>query len=338
MSTASTTWGTSRLVGAAPVWPPPSAPVAITASTPHAATFSACRRAPAEAMVITPASRSVAISSGFGASANEATGTCSLMITSMRAAASAASARRLTPNGALVRPLSFFITERSSLGVIVAEAMIPSPPAWEVAAASRAPETYPIPAWITGQPIPSSSVSGVRITGRPRSPEFLLTPGRGVELVPDEGQFAGAGPPGEGHLVRHGQREAGGRQDVADRDAVVDRAQPHGPGRRTEIQHRQVGDHHPQLVETVAGRAEGGGPVVADAAGHVDALDEDAAGVPGEPVTDRVVDAVAGGRRARRATGPSGAPSPRCRRCSGCRTGPAGWPPSSRAGAPPPPS
>jgi hypothetical protein len=75
MSTAAASWGMSRLVGTAPTWPPPSPPVAITASMPHPAAFSACRRAPTEAIVTTPASFSVAISSGFGACANEATGT-----------------------------------------------------------------------------------------------------------------------------------------------------------------------------------------------------------------------------------------------------------------------
>ena len=46
MSTASTTCGSSSVVATAPVWPPPSPPCTITASTPHAATFSAWRRAP----------------------------------------------------------------------------------------------------------------------------------------------------------------------------------------------------------------------------------------------------------------------------------------------------
>ena len=45
MSTASHTCESRRLVGTVPVWPPPSAPCAITASTPQAATFSAWRRA-----------------------------------------------------------------------------------------------------------------------------------------------------------------------------------------------------------------------------------------------------------------------------------------------------
>src|SRR5260370_28663746 len=59
---------------------------------PQAAASPACRRAPAEAIVTTPASLSAAISSGFGAWANEATGTCPAMISLTRSAASGASA------------------------------------------------------------------------------------------------------------------------------------------------------------------------------------------------------------------------------------------------------
>jgi hypothetical protein len=115
--------------------------VAITASMPHAATFSACRRAPTEAIVTTPASRRPAISSRVGASANEATGTCSAMISSARSRASAASARRLTPNGAPVLALTSRIAASSSARLIVAEAMMPRPPARDTAVTSRAPDT-----------------------------------------------------------------------------------------------------------------------------------------------------------------------------------------------------
>ena len=141
MSTAAATWGISRLVGTAPMCPPPSPPVAITASMPHPATFSACLRAPTEAMVITPASLSAAISSGFGAWANEATGTRPAMMSPMRSAASGASARRFTPNGAPVRPAVSLMASRSSSRLIVADAMRPRPPAFDVAAASRGPDT-----------------------------------------------------------------------------------------------------------------------------------------------------------------------------------------------------
>ena len=51
-----TTAGTSSDVGTNPVWPPPSAPWAITALTPMPATFSAWRGAPTVTTVATPAS------------------------------------------------------------------------------------------------------------------------------------------------------------------------------------------------------------------------------------------------------------------------------------------
>ena len=113
----------------------------MTASAPQAATFSACRRAPTEGITTTPASLSRAIRSRLGASANEATRTSSAMISSTRSAASGASDRRLTPNGASVRSLTSLMAERSASWLIVADAMMPSPPAADVAAASRAPDT-----------------------------------------------------------------------------------------------------------------------------------------------------------------------------------------------------
>ena len=104
--TASTTCGSSTVVATSPVWPPPSPPCTITASAPHAATFSACRRAPMEGITTTPASFSSAMSSREGASAKDATRTPSSMMIRTRSRASAASARRLTPNGASVRDLT----------------------------------------------------------------------------------------------------------------------------------------------------------------------------------------------------------------------------------------
>jgi hypothetical protein len=115
--------------------------VAITASMPHAATFSACRRAPTDAMVITPAALSAAISSGLGAWANEATGTLASMTSATRRAASGASARIFTPNAAVVPALVCSIAALSSARVMVAEAIIPSPPASHTAVTSRGPDT-----------------------------------------------------------------------------------------------------------------------------------------------------------------------------------------------------
>ena len=53
--------GRSNVVGTGPVWPPPSPPCTITASAPHAATFSAWRRAPIDGTTAMPASFSVLI-------------------------------------------------------------------------------------------------------------------------------------------------------------------------------------------------------------------------------------------------------------------------------------
>jgi hypothetical protein len=113
----------------------------MTASAPQPATFSACRRAPTDGITTTPASLSRAIRSGRGASANDATRTPSAMIVSTRSAASGASDLTLTPNGAPVRRLTSRMAERISSWFIVADAMMPSPPACDVAAVSRAPDT-----------------------------------------------------------------------------------------------------------------------------------------------------------------------------------------------------
>ncbi len=74
-STASITSGNSSEVGTVPVCPPPSAPWHRTASTPHSATFSACRRAPTVGMTTTPWSFSFFTMSGRGAWAKLATRT-----------------------------------------------------------------------------------------------------------------------------------------------------------------------------------------------------------------------------------------------------------------------
>jgi hypothetical protein len=58
-----------------------------------------------------------------------------------RSFASGASARRLTPNGALVRPAVSAMAPSSSARLMVADAISPRPPAFDVAAASRGPDT-----------------------------------------------------------------------------------------------------------------------------------------------------------------------------------------------------
>ena len=133
-----------------PVWPPPSAPWAITASTPHSATFSAWRRAPTVGMTNSPASLQRATNLGLGAWAKLATAAPAEIISSMRSPTSATSVRRLTPKGALVRLRTSAMARSSSASVMVAEARMPRPPASAVAAASRGPATHPMPVCTSG--------------------------------------------------------------------------------------------------------------------------------------------------------------------------------------------
>ena len=142
-------------------------------------------RAPTDGITITPASLRRLIMACLGASANEATRTPWAIISSIRSAASGASARRLTPNGSSVRSRTAATAARSASSVIVAEPMMPRPPAREVAAASRAPATNPIPVCTIGYRMPVSSVSLVRIGGPP-----VITP------APDHAATAGQGGPG----------------------------------------------------------------------------------------------------------------------------------------------
>src|SRR5690625_7976152 len=83
-ATASSTDGSSSVVATGPVCPPPSPPWTITASAPHDATFLACLAAPTDGITTAPALFSFSISSGFGASANEATLTPTRIIRSTR--------------------------------------------------------------------------------------------------------------------------------------------------------------------------------------------------------------------------------------------------------------
>lgn len=170
MSTASTTCGSSTVVATSPVCPPPSPPCTTTASAPHAATFSACRRAPTDGMTTTPASLSSAISSLDGASANDATRTPSSTMIRTRSRASPASARRFTPKGApSVRDFTSRTASRSCAGVIVAEARMPSAPAFAVAETRRGLTTQPIPVCTIGRRMPTRRVSAVSISHSPLS-------------------------------------------------------------------------------------------------------------------------------------------------------------------------
>ena len=85
-----------------------------------------------------PPSFSRFISFSPGAIANDATRTRSRIISSARASTSGASERRFTPNGRSVRSLISAIASASWRKSSVADAMMPSPPAFAVADVSFA--------------------------------------------------------------------------------------------------------------------------------------------------------------------------------------------------------
>ena len=101
------------------------------------------------------------MSASFGAWAKLATFTCSSISSWMRSSMSAASARRLTPNGLLVRCRTCVMARRSWSKSMVALASSPRPPAAAVAAVSPAPETQPMPVCTIGYSTPITSQNRV---------------------------------------------------------------------------------------------------------------------------------------------------------------------------------
>ena len=292
------------MVGTDPVWPPPSPPWAITASTPQSATFSAWRRAPTVGMVKSPASLQRATSAALGAWAKLATRAPVSIMSSIRSCTSATSVRRLTPKGCVVRPRTSAMAAASSSSVMVAEARMPSPPASLVAATRRGPATQPMPVCTRGWRTPTRSHSSVCSAGcssgrrrragvarQVRTSRSRCAPGSRTR---DELELLGRGQAGLGHVVGDGEREAGGGHDVLDADAGMVRAQAHGALRRLEVEDAEVGDDAPDVVEARRPGPGRGGPGVADAAHHVDLLHERAHGVVRHPVAGGVVDRVAG--------------------------------------------
>ena len=160
-SMASRTWPMSSEVGTTPVCPPPSAPWAMTASTPHSATFSAWRRAPIVGMTTTPAAFKVSTVRRSGAWAKDATRTSAVTRCSTRRSMSPASERRFTPNGSSVAALTSSMAVTIWSKVMGAAAMMPRPPARAVAAVSRDPATQPMPVWTIGWRTPTRSQNRV---------------------------------------------------------------------------------------------------------------------------------------------------------------------------------
>ena len=96
-----------------------------------------------------------------------------------------------------------------------------------------------------------------------------------------------------GDRVGNHELEAGGLDDVVDVHPGCTERMPHGVVGSVEVEDPEVGHHHADVVEARGGRPGRGGAVVADAAHHVDVLDEAARRVGGNPVARGVVEAVA---------------------------------------------
>src|SRR3954452_209602 len=292
MSTASSTVGSKSVVGTLPVWPPPSPPWIITASAPHDATFLACLGAPMLGTTTMSCSLSMAISSGFGASAKLATLTPWSMSSRHRSTASPASARRLTPNGCGVRSLTSTTAFSSSSIDMVADARIPSPPAFAVPETRRGPETQPMPVCTTGCRTPTRSVNGVRSSCSINVRHLLEAQALRVEHLADQDQLLRRRRAGGRHVGRHVQLEPGRRAHLVDGDAGVHAEQTERVAGALHVEHRQVADHPVDVVEARARRSGLLREPRAHAGDDVDALDEDAGRVPGHPVRRAVVDRV----------------------------------------------
>src|SRR4029079_7369632 len=96
--------------------------------------------------------------------------------------------------------------------VIVADARIPSAPAFAVAVTSRAPATQPMPVCTIGTSMPKRSQSGVRrvITSRRRR-DFLLAEPVRVDDVANPLHFLVGRQPRLGHCAFDDELEAGRR-------------------------------------------------------------------------------------------------------------------------------
>ena len=133
--TASATCGTSVIVVCAPICPPDSIPSAITASAPARSIIFAMATLATTGMTTTPAC--------FHASMNFAglpapvvtTGTFSSMTIFATSGAFGLSSMTFTPNGRSVRAFTSRICSLTTSGGALAAPMIPSPPAFDTAAA-----------------------------------------------------------------------------------------------------------------------------------------------------------------------------------------------------------
>ena len=139
--------------------------------------------------------------------------------------------------------------------------------------------------------MPSRPVSGVLDPGGHPSSASRCRSGSRVPRI--SASSAGVGGRVCSHAGRDHQREPSGLRDLVHGHPRVHGPQAHLALGGGEVQHGQVRDHDPHLVEPGRPQAERRRPVVAHPADHVHRLGEHPAGVPRDPVAGRVVDRVA---------------------------------------------
>ena len=167
-ATASTTSGTSAIVGSvAKLCPPASRPWATTRSIPSSTARRAASGEPTCSHTLTPALCSASIHARGGCPQwNDTTGTCSAHATSI-CAGSVNVVMKLMLNGRSVPARTASIVAFSAGGGISPTPMDPSPPARHTATArSGVIPTNAMPAWAMGWLTPYVSVNRVRIMSR----------------------------------------------------------------------------------------------------------------------------------------------------------------------------
>ena len=280
MSTASHTCGSSRLVGTVPVWPPPSAPCAITASTPQRRDLlgvapRADRRHHDDARVLErlhqPLARRLGEARDLHALAHhERDAVVDVGLVRAQVHAERVVGAALAPRGS---PCV------SSSKVIVALARMPRPPAALVADGEpRARRPSPSPSARSGARTPNSSVAAAQ--RRVRHADLLRSRVRDFLLAE---AVSGRGPRGSARYSSGvGARVSGtssGTTSSKPVAATISSTVTPGCTEWSRIVWSGVSKSRtPRLVTTWrmwwkrAGRAERGGAVVPDAADDVDLL------------------------------------------------------------------
>ena len=132
------------VVGTLPVWPPPSPPWMVTASTPISTIFCACFTAPTVGMQTMPASRNRLIMALSGPRPKLTARTFSAMMVSTISAAPGWNMWKFTPNGLSVSSRTRRMAGPTSSAGKVAAARKPKAPALQDAATSSGRATQPM--------------------------------------------------------------------------------------------------------------------------------------------------------------------------------------------------